>query len=437
MRDKYKAAAAHNFNDQYTKMYDREKRVRYMTFIVTHQCNLRCSYCYEHNKSDARMTLETAKKIVDTLFEADMSNNIYINPEVADCLVLDFIGGEPLLEIELIDATVDYFREQALKFNHRWATQYMVNLSSNGMSYFDERVEKFLAKNEGRVSISITIDGDKETHDSCRLDCNGCGSYDRAIAAFVHAKEMFHQEGTKFTIAPGNVDRTFHACRDMLEKFDLTSFFCNCVYEEGWTDAHASVLYDELKKFADYVIDTGRYKDLYLSIFEEGIGVPYLSTDTDNWCGGTGNMLAADVDGVFYPCLRYAPLSIGNRPPLRIGDLEVGLATAPEDVATIKMLDGITIQSQSTEECLNCPVAKGCGWCSAYNYEYTGDVNKRCTFICCMHKARVLADSYYWNRIYRLVGESERFPVNLPREDALKIITADEYDMLVELAKED
>ena len=71
--------------------------------------------------------------------------------------------------------------------------------------------------------------------------------------------------------------------------------------------------------------------------------------------------------------------------------------------------------SQSTDECINCPIAAGCAWCSAYNYEYFGELNKRATFICIMHKARALANVYFWNKYYRAIEE--------------------EYNMLLDLTK--
>ena len=100
----------------------------------------------------------------------------------------------------------------------------------------------------------------------------------------------------------------------------------------------------------------------------------------------------------------------------------------------MELLDGITRQSQSPEKCLSCPIASGCGWCSAYNYEATGSPNRRVTFLCPMHKARVMAMAYYHNRIHRLRGETERFPLNIPEEWAVEIVGQEEFEGLLELA---
>lgn len=423
------------FSDRYNLWYP-DKKAMYVTFIVTHQCNLRCTYCYEHNKSDRRMTLETGKKCIDALFRADSESNRYINPERTDCIILDFIGGEPLLEIELIDKLVDYFRSEAVRLNHRWMTKYMLSFSTNGLDYFRPEVQSFLEKNRGRVSLSVTLDGDKETHDSCRLDCAGCGSYDRSHAAMVDFAERFNQKGTKFTIAPGNVGRTFIACKDLIEQHDLDELHCNCVYEEGWTDEHAGVLYGQLKQLADWLLERG-YDRTFVHILDPDIGHPQSDADTNNWCGGTGGMMAFDVDGSVYPCLRYAPMSIGDSQPLLIiGDCEHGIAALPEHNAVIDMLDGITRQSQSPEKCLSCPISSGCGWCSGYNYEIYGTPNKRATFICPTHIARVCANSYFHNAAYKRGLCNEPYEFSVPKDWAVPIIGEAEWEMLKELSGE-
>lgn len=425
-----------NFSDEYALMYP-GKQCKTVTFIVTHQCNLRCSYCYQHNKGEQRMTLETAKRCVDLLFAEDVGGATgYISPRESDGIILDFIGGEPLLEIDLISETVDYFRKRAVELGHRWATRYMVSMSSNGMLYQDERVRRFLERNRGRVSIGITLDGDRETHDSCRRDCDGCGSWERAAAAFESVKREFGHDGTKFTVAPANVHRVFVACKDMIERFDLRQLHCNCVYEEGWTEELAGEFYRQLKALADWMIETGRYERTDLSIFDDTAGRSIPETESQNWCGGTGKMMAFDVDGTVLPCQRYSQLSTPGRPLLRIGDVEHGIGVLAEDRANIELLNGITRQSQSSQECLHCPIASGCGWCSAYNYEVTGTPDKRVTYICPTHKARVLATGYYLNRVYRLEGSKERYPLHCPREWAVPIVGEEEFERLEALADE-
>lgn len=87
--------------------------------------------------------------------------------------------------------------------------------------------------------------------------------------------------------------------------------------------------------------------------------------------------------------------------PLIIGNVIDGIATNTEEQERIKELKSITRSSQSPEKCMKCPVASGCSWCSAYNYQKFGTANKRATYICDMHKAASLANTYYWNKFYK------------------------------------
>ena len=122
-----------------------------------------------------------------------------------------------------------------------------------------------------------------------------------------------------------------------------------------------------------------------------------------------------------------------DRAPLQIGDV-TGIYIKEEHKKIMQQFSTITRRSQSTDECYYCPVAGGCSWCSAWNYQKYGTYNKRDTNVCWMHRARTLANSYYQNKLFILNGERRRFPVYLPRDIAIQIISAEEYNELIGLA---
>ena len=185
----------------------------------------------------------------------------------------------------------------------------------------------------------------------------------------------------------------------------------NCVYEEEWTIDQAKTFYSELKVMADKLLDLN--DDTTISLFDEHIAKPKNPEDNQNWCGGTGKMLAFDPNGVAYPCLRYMPSSLGtSQPPITVGSVD-GIFETPEDRHVKDYLDSITRRSQSTDECFNCPIAAG---------------------ICLMHKARSLANVYYWNKWYKQNGDDKKFKMYLPKQDALQIISEDDYNMLLDLS---
>lgn len=403
-----------------------------VTFQVTDACNLACTYCYQINKGKRRMSFETAKQCIDMLLASNETND-YINPVSSPFLILDFIGGEPLLEIELIDQIMDYFINQAFLKQHPWATRYVISLCSNGVLYFEPNVQKFLNKHKNHLSLNITIDGNKELHDACRIFPDGRPSYDLAVAAAKDWMARGGYMGSKITIAPSNVQYVFNALKHMVE-LGYEEVNANCVFEEGWELEHAQELYKQMKQFSDYLLEND-LEYIYCSFWEEDFFKPKKIEDNDNWCGGTGNMLSCDPDGFFYPCIRYMESSLGkDQPPLRIGSVFNGIESSEKEKEIVKCLRCVNRRSQSTDKCYYCPIAEGCAWCSAYNYQVFGTVDKRATFICIMHQARALANIYFWNKYYQKLNQNKQMLCYVPKEWAIPIIGEDEYNMLIELS---
>ena len=334
---------------------------RTVTFQVTDECNLACTYCYQINKGKRVMSLETAKKFVDLLLDATPENNSYINPVISPWIIIDFIGGEPFLALDLIDDIMNYFRDQAFKKQHPWATRYCISICSNGTLYREPKVQQFLNKHKNHLSFSVTIDGNKELHDSCRIFHDGRPSYDIAVDAAQDWMKRGHYMGSKITIAPANITYLYDALVHMVE-LGYKEINANCVYEKGWEIEHAQELYRQMKRFSDYLLDNDL--NIFCSLYEEDFFAPKQEGDDDNWCGGTGMMLSCDPDGYLYPCIRYMESSLGNdQPPIRIGHVDTGLVTTEEEKETVRCLNCVNRRTQSTDECYYCPIAGGCSWC--------------------------------------------------------------------------
>lgn len=411
---------------------------RTVTFQVTDACNLFCTYCYQINKGIRRMKFETAKKFIDMLLNGDKRLLGYVDVETSPGIILEFIGGEPFLEVELIDKICDYFYDTAIELEHPWAEKFCISICSNGVLGMSPKVQAFINKWERHLSYSITIDGNKELHDSCRVFEDGSGSYDLAVKAAKDWMDRGGYMGSKITIAPANLPYMKDAILHMVE-LGYDEINANVVYEEGWTVEHARDYYKQLKEIADYWINNNLVETHYLALFDDAFFVPMDKTDNDNWCGGVNSlMLSIDPDGYLYPCIRYMESSLGSDiEPVRIGHVDTGIAQCESCRKCLDMVSNITRRSQSTDECFNCPIAKGCSWCSAYNYQVSGSVNHRVTYICEMHKARSLANVYFWNKYYRDIDSDKRFPLYCPDEWALNIVSQEELDMLKALASED
>lgn len=409
-------------------------RARVVTFQVTDRCNLQCTYCYQINKACHVMSFDVARRFVDMLLDADEDSNPYINPTNANGIVIEFIGGEPLLEVGLISQITDYFIQQMILRHHPWATRYRISICSNGMLYFDPAWQAYMKRHMKHLSFSISIDGCKELHDACRVTPDGRGSYDRAIAGVRHYVDVLGGSmGSKMTLAPENIQYTFKAILGLIGS-GYQEIFLNCVYEEGWTVEHARILYDQLKQAADYIIENGLFDEIYLSIFEQNFFHPKDPDDIQNWCGGNGEMIACDWKGDIYPCIRYMESSLGeDQEPIIIGNVYDGIMTTKKQCDCVNCLWAVDRKTQSTEKCFNCPIAEGCSWCTAYNYQTFGTPDKRATFICIMHQARALANAYYWNKGFRVTGQPKRQKLYIPEEWALEIISPEEWQHLKSL----
>ena len=406
-----------------------------VTFQVTDDCNLRCTYCYQINKGKRKMSFETAKQFVDILVADSYIEGKYTYIGTTPGIVFEFIGGEPLLEIDLIDEITEYIKWKLISENHPWAKNCVFSMISNGVEYFTPKVQDYLTKNKGIVSFGISLDGCKPLHDMCRVFPDGTGSYDIAEAGCIHYRENYDPHMlTKMTIAPENITWTYDAFVNLV-RLGYPIIHGNCVYEKGWTINHAIILYDQLKKIADYILENDRENTLSFSMFDEQHCHPLAQHENQNYCGSTGAMLACDPDGNICPCIRFMKSSLGeNLGDFTIGHTRSGMGVEEQDKANIEALDAVTRRSQSTDECWLCPVGSGCGWCTAYNYQITGSVDKRCTYICWMHRARSLANVYFWNKVYKKNNENKVSRLYLQKEFALQIITEEEYNMLLELA---
>lgn len=375
-----------------------------ITFIVTKDCQLACKYCYLVGKNTKeRMSWDVAKAAIDYILDHESDF-----PEKS--VIWDFIGGEPFLEIELIDKICDYLKVEMYRRNHHWFNSYRFNFSTNGINYHTEKVQDFIKKNRNHLSIGVTIDGTKRKHDLNRIwktneiensialkSKDERGSYDDVVRNIPLWLEQFPNAGTKVTISSADIPYIMESVLH-LYSLGIHEVNINVVFENVWNEGDDIKFEEQLMQLADAIIDNGLYKDNLCSFFTERMGKPMdCELQNQNWCGA-GMMLAIDAAGNFYPCTRFAQYSLRNKKAWIIGDVNEGIDK--NKLRPFLTLDRCT---QSNSECINCEVAEGCAWCQGENYDAADipTVYQRATAICKMHKARVRANNYYWNKLYR------------------------------------
>ena len=371
-----------------------------ITFIVTKDCQLACKYCYLVGKNGKeRMSWNIAKRAIDYILGHD---SCFMESSV----VFDFIGGEPFLEIDLIDKICDYIKTELFRHNHHWFNSYRFNFSTNGINYDSEKVQKFIAKNKEHLSIGITIDGTKKKHDINRIwkGDGERGSYEDVVRNIPLWLKQFPFAGTKVTISSADIPYIKESVLH-LYSLGISEVNINVVFEDVWKDCDDRLFEDQLMQLADAIIENEFYKDYACSFFLETIGKPMNpNRDNNNWCGA-GRMLAVDAAGNFYPCTRFAAYSLRDKKPIIIGNVNDGI-----DKNLLRPFLALDRTTQSPQKCIDCEVASGCAWCQGENYDAadTNTIYQRSTAICKMHKARVRANNYYWNKLFRKLELEER-----------------------------
>ena len=377
-----------------------------ITFIVTKDCQLACKYCYLVGKNtEERMSFEVAKKAIDYV----LTNRTFF-PE--ESVVWDFIGGEPFIEIDLIVKICNYIKTEMFRLDHPWFNSYRLSFSTNGVNYGSPKVQKFVLENLEHLNIGITIDGTKKKHDLNRIyKGSNKGSYDDVVANIPLWLSQFPYASTKVTISSEDLPYIKESVLH-LYSLGIHEVNINCVFENIWQEGDDMKFEEQLIGLADEIIDKGYYSDYTCSFFSEIIGKPLNpKIDNQNWCGA-GKMLSVDAAGNFYPCTRFAQYSLRSKKALIIGNVNDGI-----DKNKLRPFLTLDRTTQSPQKCLECDVASGCAWCQGENYDAaeTPTIYQRATAICLMHKARVRANNYYWNKLYRkleLEGERERYEKN-------------------------
>lgn len=366
---------------------------RTFTFIVTESCQLRCKYCYLVGKNDSKiMSFEVAKKTVNYIFEDSKLNS-------CDKVVFDFIGGEPLLEIDLIESIVDFIIKKMTLLSHHWLNSFEIRMTTNGLLYADKRVQQFIHKHKENLSISISIDGNKEKNDRNRVFQSGKGSYNLIIDNVKLWIKQFPNEGTKMTISHDDLPYVYESLKHLVE-LGITKIDVNPIVENVWKKGDDEIFQNQLIKFSDYIIENDLWQKLEISIFDEINGHKYAKRQKLSPCGTM--MISVDTEGNFYTCIRFAQYSLRTKKSLTIGNIHDGINW--NRIRPIELLYNDVI---SSKECLECNVSTGCKWCPAENYDSSevGSIFERTTYSCLMHKAKVRAKNYYWNRLKMIYND--------------------------------
>lgn len=363
--------------DTYENMaFDFKKRnsvIKALCLHVAHSCNLNCEYCFasqgKYHGERALMSFETGKRALDFLVE---------NSGTRRNLEVDFFGGEPLMNWEVVKQLVEYARE--IEKIH--GKNFRFTLTTNGM-LIDDDVIDFCNKEMSNVVLSL--DGRKEVHDRFRKDYHGRGSYDVIVPKF---QELVRRRGGKNYYMRGtfthyNTDFT----KDILSMADLgftelsmEPVVCSPEDASALTESDLPVLFEQYEILAKEMI---RRK-------KEGKGFTFYHYMLDlkhgpciykriSGCGSGTEYMAVTPSGDLYPCHQF------------VGDKKYLLGNIYDGVTNTEIQNEFKLcNAYARKECSDCWAKLYCsGGCAANSYHASGSIKGVYEYGCELFKKRI------------------------------------------------
>ena len=341
---------------------------------ISHQCNFRCTYCFAGRGdygSSGLMSAEVGRAAIDWL----CANSGSIRN-----LDIDFFGGEPLLNLEVIQEIIDYARS----IESQWSKRFRFTLTTNGLLIDDAVIDLC---NREMDNVVLSIDGRREVNDKMRKTSAGESAYDLILPKFqriVDARggKNYYIRGTYTAFNTDFADDILHLADLGFKELSMEPAVSPPDSPHLWAlkEAHLQEIleqYDHLTR--EMLVRQGSQREFnfyhYMVDLEGG---PCLSKRVQG-CGAGVNYLSVTPEGEFYPCHRFVGLG-----EYMIGDVKSGITKADvtEKFASCNLY--------TKPECTQCWAKYFCsGGCAANFYHASGDIGGTDHFGCALIKKRL------------------------------------------------
>ena len=331
--------------------YEGSTRRRTCMLMVTHACNLNCSYCYEPYKKNAYMSLDLAKEII--LREAQFVSD----SDQFDELEIDFMGGEPFMNFPLIKEIVEWLEGGVI------VAPWLCFATTNGTLLTDE-IKAWLREHKNSFVAGASYDGNIQMQSTNR----GTDKYNVDLEFF---HEVWPDQPIRMTISKETLPTLAEGVLDIQSH----GYKVEAALSQGadWTTDDALIYRKQLCILKDaYLKNTAFIPLNRLTRFVSVYNLPATEKIQESWCGTGKQMATYDIDGKKYGCHMFTPLVCGNK---------ALLADAVEWDSPEATVD---------DYCKNCVLRRYCPTCPGFNYKYRGHIAVRDKRWCPMVLAEAL-----------------------------------------------
>ena len=347
--------------------------VKALCLHIAHDCNLACRYCFakegEYRGRREFMSFEVGKRALDFLIAHSGNRR---NLEV------DFFGGEPLMNWQVVKGIVAYGREQ----EQNTGKNFRFTLTTNGVLLDDEVID---FANREMENVVLSLDGRREMNDKMRPTKNGQGSYDVVVPKF---QKFVRKRGDKEyfirgTFTRGNLDfveDVKHFAQLGFKQISIEPVVLEVQDELAIREEDLQEIFNQYDELAREMVKNHGSKEefTFFHFLLDLEGGPCVAKRV-NGCGAGSEYLAVTPSGDLYPCHQF------------VGQDEFLLGNVDEGIVRTEIPQGfIKCSVYSKKECQECFAKYYCsGGCMANSYQFHRDINKIYEIGCKMEKKRV------------------------------------------------
>jgi len=347
--------------------------IKALCLHIAHTCNLNCSYCFasqgKYHGDRALMSFEVGRRALDFLVE---------NSGTRHNLEVDFFGGEPLMNFQVVKDLVAYARSIEKEKNKN----FRFTLTTNGMLVDDDVID---FANREMSNVVLSLDGRQEIHDKYRVDYSGCGSWEKIVPKFQKfVKERggrnYYMRGT-FTHANPDFLKDIEKMLELgFTELSMEPVVSSPDDESALTEEDKAIVLEQYEKLAELMLKRDRegkpFTFYHYMIDLEGGPCIYKRI---SGCGSGTEYMAVTPWGDLYPCHQF------------VGDEKYKLGDIFEGVTNTSVQDEFaSCNVYARKECRDCWARLYCsGGCAANAYHSTGSVKGIYEYGCDLFKKRL------------------------------------------------